>query len=424
MTLSRTLSPALILCLCAGVTHAQDLAAHERNLVEAAKKALAAPTFEGRNRIHAEAVTAESAALAARAVGANARSRALLERAFRSATLQAGEAFAPAFQGDEAAKKAAPNAAGGIAYNHVAAAFAALEGRATPGAHDLQRASSLIERVRIEDVQRMVAQDLGLRGSLPSGQALMGDIERAVPKNDWFRSELPNIPRQAAGEKPLTPAELKALRIASRMANAAWKSGQVHRAVLDNNPGRVDPKSAGNYTTFDGMQREIYRRAFESARNSAISQAEDRVAGPLSDKFTESIRKFAQDRALARTTLEVYKDVNELRMAREKSTPADAIATRKRLQGAYADELSRKTVPELIAEARAAGVDLRKSKSRLSKKAIVSKLSGLSRVALSARAKGQRTSSVSAKATPRSGASGRLADMVPGRSSRRPVRGR
>ncbi|MEZ6188494.1 MAG: hypothetical protein R3F62_26275 [Planctomycetota bacterium] len=383
-----------------------------------AQRAANTASFAERNAIHARAVTAESADLAARALHLDSRAqRDAIERTFAAATLEAGARFGPAFHADgtydpaqEQAKKAAQNAAGSVARAYGPALVAALDGRPIPTAADQARLDSVLSRARFEDVARIMDPTVGSTLGETEGERLREAAKTLVPAEDWSRSMLEELPTRQPGEQPLRAEELKVLEAQIRLANATWKAGQVHRAVAENNPGRISITRAGNYAPFDLMQYEVYSRAAEESTRH-LSERGGMTGAQLA---TQAARN-----ASARATFEVYKDFHEAKQGGTED-PAERAArleqVQKQLSRTYVQELRGMTFAELRAEAKALGVEL--PEGRFDRKE-------LARTIWDAVLPEQaRTVEASAPAPARQGAAERLGELVPREARGRRVRGR
>lgn len=344
----------------------------ERALVEQTQQAYQAESFAARNALGSQAVTAEASALAGRAAGISDPVRqAELERLFRVATRQAGEAFQPAFTAagapiaaQETAYRAAMGEAGGIAFRALGPALQLIEPSL---ANDPTRAAELAEaaiaRASIHDVARLVAQDLKLGEPPLRGEALVERIDRVVPHEDYFRSAIDEF-RLRAPTTPLDAQELRTLGTATRLANGTWKAGQVHRAAWEGTPKRITPGAQSPFNTFDALKTRMFESTFQS-ETARIEAAAAR--SPRGEVAASIVHQAATEGAFARVVFEVWKDVIELRKACavSRSTPAQ-VATheaarqefQRRLASDRAAELSGLSIGQLLARGRALGVEL------------------------------------------------------------------
>lgn len=228
----------------------------QRYLTSEAKSALKAPTFTARNNRMAKAVSLESSVLTAKSIG-NDELAQPFEQVFSIATLEAGQAFAGAFdelgnpvQEQSEAYQEAIKAAGGIAYKHIpeALTLAGIE----VDIDDVLRKSDF------GDIVRLAAIELGVNAPQELNPATVIQSLHETAAGDYFESKIDSLP--FSDKQPLTEAEQKALDIAVRLANATWKVGQVHRAAWEGNDSRIDPAKREAFNPFDLLKHEQYQR--------------------------------------------------------------------------------------------------------------------------------------------------------------------
>ena len=261
-------------------------AAVQHKLVDGAATALKANTFEGRNEKMAGTVGEVSV------IGSADRTKA--RAAFETAAREAGEAFSSAFTKDgkkieqnEGAYNKAMNAAGGIAAKHLGDLFPEMSKLEITGI--LQRAtfSETLDLVamRIAGTSEAVAQVKG-----GSAREIRGTLH-AIAKGDYFEGNIDSMPIK--GRAKFTGDELAVLDMATRLANATWMAGQVHRAAWEGNTGRIDPNVREAFNPYDLLMTTQFNRQFSEAKGQGLSDAE------------------ARKQAVTRVAFEVWKDVHQ-----------------------------------------------------------------------------------------------------------------
>lgn len=246
------------------LAHIVDLQGH---LVAEAHQAFAAESFDDRNRRMALAVTDEAAALAGESL---ARSGAMVDTdamrsAFYVATLDAGQAFAGAFNTDGSpqpdnkdAISAAQNAAG-------VAALRQLPGALNAAAIDVAEPQALLNTMTFQDVVRLTAAQLAVPAPTnlePQAVqlSLQGDASRpgTVATDDYFYAGISKLPLEETA--PLTMDAERALDVAVRLFNATWKTGQVHVAVNEGKDDRINPQVREAFNPYDLLKTTQYQR--------------------------------------------------------------------------------------------------------------------------------------------------------------------
>jgi hypothetical protein len=380
LTASITIATTLSLGLAQGqdgLPLPENDRALERELTERVRAAYEAESFEARNRASAEAIKHEVALEANRALGFTGGHRqAEIERIVGAATLKAGQAF----NGGGGA-----SAAGGIALRALGPTLQQVE----PGLEQLPRvaartAEAAVSRSTIDDVARIVARDLGLKEPPLRGHQLIETIDRVVPEKDYFRKDIPNLRVRRPGQRPLNEQELRTLGLGTRLANATWKAGQVHRAFEAGNLERITPAPGSPWSTFDTHKRALYQHAWNEYYDKAWEHYDRnaRVPEGRGGGIDGSIRASAQRIAFARVVFEVWKDVIELKkaVAESRANPEararhleERAAFQRQLAEERAAELRGLSVPQLVARAKARGLDVQPG---MSKAEIVARLSG------------------------------------------------
>lgn len=155
-----------------------------------ANKAYQTHDFVRRNQIAAEAISAETAVMAAIRAEATPEQAVKVQRIFEAATSMAGAEFRGAFDqrgqpiaSNEATYKEAMSRSGAIALS----AMGPLVELVDPGKGSAAQgyAESVVRATRLEDVAKMVAKDLGLRSAPLSGAELTRVVLQLVPEGDW-----------------------------------------------------------------------------------------------------------------------------------------------------------------------------------------------------------------------------------------------
>ncbi len=275
--------------LQAGTMQTTDAGAKVRQaVVDTANKAFGARTFKERNDAHATAVGKESALLAAHSM----KSPAALERlapVFIGAAKKAGLAFESAFLPNGkpiAGADGKPTQQAQDAYN---TAMKAAGGVALDALKQVNpQAAAAIKNATLQDIAVIVANDLGVDAA-----ALGKDLKKTLTglkdtalKDDYFKDLINDLPESKTGKPVLDDAGRDAVSLGVRLANATWKSGQVHRAAWEGNTSRIDPAQRGGvYNPFDFLKAEKFHQ------NGANAEA------------------------FALTVFEIYKDLHELKKA-------------------------------------------------------------------------------------------------------------
>jgi len=255
----------------------------QESLVDNAKTALAAPDFETRNSLMAQAVGEESSFLAAKSID-NPEAADKLKVIFAQACQESGEKFSVAFNESgeknpdkEKEYKSAMNAAGEVALSHLSEALKV-------AGIDID-VKALLREATFDDVLKVVAKEL--KQAAPEG--LTADKVREslhkTAKGDYFEDQIDSLPFSEGG-KELSDEEEQSLDMSVRLANATWKAGQVHRAKWETGDkfegSRIDPNKREAFNPFDLLKQEQYK------------------------KYEE---QYGAEEALIRVGLEVYKDV-------------------------------------------------------------------------------------------------------------------
>jgi hypothetical protein len=223
------------------------------------------------------AVAAEAAVLTAHSLkGANTNQVALLQ-AFNAATEEAGRAFESSFTPEgkkiadqEPAYKAAQKVAGGVALDHLPEALHAADIEQIDG-------QIVVDKVIFEDVVRLTARQLNTDApNMMSTQAMRDSLHQTVDTSDYFADKIDTLPRPEREYLPI-----------SRLANATWAVGQVHRAAWEGNDNRIDPIQREAFNPYDLLKQQQYQRLLDEGRTS--------------------------DEAVVRVAFEVWKDVDQLR---------------------------------------------------------------------------------------------------------------
>lgn len=284
--------------LFAGPLSADRLAPLTDHLVGGARDALVAQSFSQRTQMMADVVGDEGGLLAARSAGLPVEDAPKVQQVFREAARMAGRAFGKAFDADgnkrpdrEAAYKSAMSEAGKWAFDGIDDLSRAMGGDAGFRSSDSER---IVKGARLEDVAAIVANDLGLPESVTQmdGAALKAMIADVVPSDDYFHKDIAGMPVRAADDDPLSEQDQRVLSMGIRLANATWKSGQVHRAAWEGKDDRINPGKRTAFNTFDALKGNMFEQA---------------TGGDTSVK--------AQREGFARVVFEVYKDLLQLQKA-------------------------------------------------------------------------------------------------------------
>jgi hypothetical protein len=205
-----------------------DLQLH---LVSSASHAMKLP-FEAANATFAGAVADEIGMLLAYRNGA-AKQLPQIHAVIESATTLAGEAFQPG--GPKA--KAAPK----IALAHIGSLMKAIDPSTKLGEDEwAAKAKDVLTRARAEDLVAICGESFKI-GELPEGQAINGALRDTIDKKDYFYERIEEIGARGPNDKPLDDGERKLLLNMLYLANATWKTGQVHRAIGEGDLSRVNP---------------------------------------------------------------------------------------------------------------------------------------------------------------------------------------
>ena len=324
-----------------------------KRVQDAAVRGLRGRNFEARRLAYADGVANESAMMAMYGLNVpDVRVTKEIRFVFTSACRKAGALFKPAFAedgralSDKAAEyNAAVNGAGPVARNHLVSLLVTLD-RSTRGGGSAspQRAAvrghveKLLQRVSLEDVAKVFAEDLGLRFSV-TAEEMHTHIQRLVfdkqPVADgkrephWAEPDYEAFRKKPEDGIGLQGSDLRALRWGIRLANATWKSGQIHRAVWEKEvKGKADydrilPAKrvmAGNFDVglaglFNQQMPEEYRAydAFDLSRSVLFRETFKAEYARLRGKLTHRIAvRQAQKAALSRVVYELFLDVKEL----------------------------------------------------------------------------------------------------------------
>lgn len=257
----------------------------QQDLVTGARDALSRPTFLDRNNRMADVVASVAAPLTARSIG-RPDTATRLESVFLQAARTAGETFRPAFVEDgspiasaEGEYKTAMKAAGGIARTRLPEALSAV-------GIEVGDVGRLLQDVTFDQVVQVTAEQLKVDTPLTAQpDAVKQLLHDVTPSDDYFASEIDRLPFSAK-ERKFSPAEIQALDIAVRLANATWMVGQVHRAAWGETD-RIDPAKRWSFNPYDLLKQEMYDRLSAEGRTP--------------------------EEALTRVAFEVWKDVIEIR---------------------------------------------------------------------------------------------------------------
>ncbi|MBX7097380.1 MAG: hypothetical protein K1X89_06700 [Myxococcaceae bacterium] len=277
-------------------------------LVSESKKALAAKSFSERNLVTAQVTAAVSAVQAAASAGVTDPAKVdQLYQLFFTAAYQAGDAFRAAFNPDgtksaapgaDDARKAAQNAAGGVAYAALPRLVEIL-GAGKPGESAAAFAKQVVQRAAIEDTAAVASSDLHLN-YYPSASKIAETLKQVVSPDDYFFSEIDRLPGH--------DAERNVLSLGVRLANTTWMAGQAHRAAWEGTTRRIDPQADGRlsvYNPYDNLKADMYNATFEDELARATDEGLTRQAA----------LGRAGERAFARVVFEMYKDLVELKKA-------------------------------------------------------------------------------------------------------------
>lgn len=229
----------------------------------------------------ADTIADEASILAARSVtrpdhGLNSLG---FKKVFYGAALEAGAAFAPAFDekgqilpnGADACK-AAQKAAYKVALAHLPQALEASQ-------LNTGDPIDVIRSARFDDVLQLTAAQRGV--ALPEGltaEAVRASLQRTVAADDYFRESINTLPMGAAVVSEMDDVQGQQLDVALRLANATWKAGQVHLAAKEGNDGRINPNVREAFNPYDDLMEiqcdrviaeggdeydAVYRAAFE-----------------------------------------------------------------------------------------------------------------------------------------------------------------
>ena len=105
-----------------------------------------------------------------------------------------------------------------------------------------------------------------------------------------------NAKTREGGAQPLDTKGQDSLEMGLRLANATWKSGQVHRAAWEGNDGRINPEKRVAYNPYDVLKTNMF--------NDELGKTKD------------------PNLAFGRVVFEVYKDLIQLQDARKAETAA------------------------------------------------------------------------------------------------------
>lgn len=260
--------------------------AAQHKLVDGAATALKANTFEGRNEKMASVVGEVSTAGSADRVKAKA--------VFETAAREAGETFSSAFTKDgkkieqnEDAYNKAMKAAGGVAAKHLSDLF--------PGMSKLE-ITSILQRATFSETLDLVAMRIAgtteATAQVKAGSAKeIRETLHTIAKGDYFEENIDSMPIK--GKAKFTGEELAVLDMATRLANATWMVGQVHRAAWEGSTGRIDPAVREAFNPYDLLMTTQFNRQFSEAKGQGLSDAE------------------ARKQAVTRVAFEVWKDVHQ-----------------------------------------------------------------------------------------------------------------
>lgn len=243
-----------------------------------AKGAFREPTFLARNNRMGKAVGKESSILAARSIGRPEISETL-EAVFTAGSKAAGERFRNAFnefgsppdkpvegRPEEAVYKKALVYAKVDAYTHLPALFEA-------AGLELDNVEELVKSIDFNDSLAISARVLGLdltpdltpekiRASLHTSMA--GDYyEKLVDKLQFADSD----------KTPRNQDERNAIDLAVRMANATWKTGQVHKSAWQGSDKFIDPEQSEDFNPYETFLRKIYERFEQRSPEDALIAA-------------------------------------------------------------------------------------------------------------------------------------------------------
>lgn len=344
----------------------------ERQLIEQTREAYEATSFEARNALGSQAVSGEATALIGR-VGESGVAE--LERVFRLATQQAGQAFQPAFTPDgqpikanEAAYEQAMSEARGVALRALGPPLElAVGGLAQEPGGATEVAERAVAQGSIHDLAKIVAYDLRLREVPLGGERLIEWIDFVVPESDPYRQrgEIDKL-RVEATATPLDFAGLITLSIGSRLTHSTRKVGLVHRAAWEGTPRHVTPGPQSPLDTYDALMIRLFSSAYAAERTRLETQAERTFPDVV-------IKTAATEAAFARVVFEAWKDVLELKQAYAESRLSEAsLAAHERARGAFnqrlsadrAAELRGLSTPQLLARARVRRIELEPGMTR------------------------------------------------------------
>ena len=256
----------------------------QEQLVAEAHRALVEVDFNSRNEIMTEAVAEETSLLTAESIG-KPEIATELELVFNSACREAGQAFAIAFdergskiEGTDAEYKVAMAEAGKVAYEHLQKALEVC-GLAT------ESVDTLLKEATFDDILRLTAEQL--EEPLPESKDLVPDqIKKSLHKSaagDYYEKKIDSIPFADGISNIEDDDKRKVIDVATRLANATWKVGQVHRSAWEGNDSRIDPNKRDAFNPNDLLKTQLYE-------------------GEIAKGLTP-------EEALIRVAFEVYKDV-------------------------------------------------------------------------------------------------------------------
>jgi hypothetical protein len=240
----------------------------QSNLVSRAHEAYAAESFDERNGQMALAVTNEVAELAGESLARSgvAVDTDALRGSFYAANLEAGQAFAGAFNVDGSPRldnkdnvRVGQKAAG-------AAALWQLPGALHAANLDVADPQALLNTMTFQDVVRLTAAQLVI--PTPANMdpdavrlSLRGDAATrpgTVSRDDYFYDTIGDLPLHEA--VPLTMDAERALDVAVRLFNATWKTGQVHVAANEGKDDRINPQVREAFNPYDLLKTTQYQR--------------------------------------------------------------------------------------------------------------------------------------------------------------------
>ncbi len=248
-----------------------------------------------------------------------------IRKVFEKAATEAGNAFKDAFSSDgkkkdltEAAAtyKTAMNAAGGVADKYLVDLYPGMSKSAI---------TSILQKATFDDVVDLTATRLAGTSAAAEKLRAMGESDikamlHELAKGDYFESNIDSMPIK--GKAAFSAEEIGILDTATRLANATWMVGQVHRAAWEGTTDRINPTKREAFNPYELLMNVQFDRQSSGAKNKGLSDEE------------------AVKLAVARVSFEVWKDVYQYQqLKRELSSDEQHKVDGELIQAIYKKDL-------------------------------------------------------------------------------------